>query len=422
MVGRRERAGVRRRFQRGERVSAVTDTALAGIGAVATAPLTVFDLRDSPWVDGPGRTILEIAAGLGGRGFRYLVGGMVHEGHENDYLNEARRRGLEVVPIRERGPLDRQVLRQVRDVLVRHDVAVMHTHEFRSDLIGRLCVDRRRTHLVTTAHGWIANDLKGRLYTALDKLLLRGFDRVVVVSQKMKPQLRRWGVAADRIEVVPNTLTVDDYRPDRRDNGFRRELGLGPEHVLIANIGRLSREKGQDVFLQAAAEIALAYPVARFVLIGIGPEESALRAQAASLGIGERVIFAGYRKDMKRVYNGTDLVVQSSYTEGMPNVILEALLMRVPVIATDVGGTGEIVDADRHGVLIAPGAPAALADRLRDFIGDRERYDVMARAGSERVRREFDSRQRLKHMERIYRSLRAGAVSGATAADPHTKV
>ena len=373
----------------------------------APRPLTVFDLRDSPWVDGPGRTILEVAEGLNRAGFRYVIGALVRQGERNDYVEEARRRGLEVVTIVERGRFDGAVVRQVMDALERYGVRVLHTHEVRSDAIGLICARRKRIRLVTTTHGWIANDWKGHLYTMLDKIILRLFDRVVVVSQRMKRQLRRWGVPARKIEVVPNALMIDEYKPDRNDDSVRRELGVQADEILIAYIGRLSPEKGPDVFLKTAARVIPQCARARFVLIGVGPEEAMLRELTADLGIAPRVIFAGYRKDMKRIYNSTDLVVQSSHTEGMPNVVLEALLMRVPVIATNVGGTAEVVEHGRHGVLVPPGSCEALADQILEFIKDRGRFDSMARAGRERIVGEFDSRKRIERMMQMYRAITA---------------
>lgn len=367
--------------------------------------LTIFDLRDSPWVDGPGRTILEIAEALNRSGFRYIIGALVREGERNDYVEEARQRGLEVVAIVERSPFDREVLAQVALALERFHVDVMHTHEARSDVIGLLCTRSKRVRLLTTTHGWIANNWKGHVYSVLDKVILRWFDRVVVVSERMKGQLRRWAVPGGKIEVVPNALMVDEYCPDRSEDGFRRELGLRPENVLIAYIGRLSPEKGPDVFLRAAAQVCAEYPSARFVLIGVGPEELALRALASSLGIADSVIFAGYRKDMKRIYNSLDLVVQSSYTEGMPNVVLEALLMQVPVIATNVGGTAEVMQHERHGILVPAGSPDRLAVEIKQFMRGPNRLAAMARAGRERIREVFDSRKRIERMKQIYRAV-----------------
>lgn len=383
----------------------------AGTRAGRSKPaIRILDLRDSPWVDGPGRTVLEIATALNASGYRYVIGSLMQEGAAfGPYAEEAQRRGLDVEAIRERHARDFRVLGQTLRAIERHGIDIVHTHEFRSDLIGLLCARRRRLPLVCTVHGWIANDIKGSIYTVLDKLILRFFDRIVVVSEKIRAQLIRWGIPGRKIVVVPNALQTERYRVDRTDDSFRRELGLRPDDVLVGKIGRLSAEKGHRDLLQAAASALKQCDRLRVVLIGIGPEEQSLRAQAKALGIEERILFAGYRNDMVRVYNSLDLVVQASYTEGMPNVVLEALLMGVPVVATRVGGTDEIVENGRSGVLIEPRRPDVLAGELIGFAREPERFRSMARSGQERIRQEFDSRRRIERMKVIYAELMSSA-------------
>jgi glycosyltransferase involved in cell wall biosynthesis len=378
----------------------------AAVARVGRDTISIFDMRDSPWVDGPGRTILEIAEALNNSGFEYIIGTLVQDGAEfGPYAKEAEHRGLSVEPIRERSAHDVRVLRQTLQAIERRDTDIIHTHEFRSDLIGLICARRKGLRLVSTVHGWIANDTKGKIYTILNKLILRFFDRVIVVSEKIRTELIQWKIPERKIVVVPNALRIDHYRIDRTDDLFRRELGLGSDDVIVAKIGRLSAEKGHLDLLQAAQLALVKCDRLRFVLIGIGPEEEALRKSAKQLGIEDRVIFAGYRKEMVRVYNSTDLVVQSSYTEGMPNVILEALLMEIPVVATNVGGTGEIIEHGRSGILIESRRPDVLAAQLIEFVNDRARFRTMARAGRERICQQFNSTRRIERMRAIYEEL-----------------
>ena len=193
-----------------------------------------------------------------------------------------------------------------------------------------------RIPILTTSHGWIQNNLKGRILTKLDKKLLRFFNHVIVVSKKMKDEVLRIGVRPEKVSVLHNALVIENFRRDSEDRSFRGEIGVNDETLLVGNIGRLSPEKGQADFIRSAAKVLSRHQNARFVLIGIGDDKPHLEALTRSLGLEEKVLFLGYRSDMVQVYNSLDLVVQTSYTEGMPNVVLEALAMEVPVIATDV--------------------------------------------------------------------------------------
>jgi glycosyltransferase involved in cell wall biosynthesis len=374
--------------------------------ASSPARVTVLDLRDSPWVDGPGRTILDCATSLRARGYDLVIG-TFSGGREKTsaYAEEAGRRRLTVRTVHERGPLDHRVVGQVLRLIDEVNADIVHTHDFRSNLFGLLAARLRRRPAVATVHGWIANDLKGRIYVAASKLMLRGFDRVIAVSERTGTLVRKARVPERKIAVINNALVIDDYAPDRGDDRFRRELGARVDTVLIANIGRLSPEKGQFEFLQAAREIAPRWSNARFVLVGVGPDRDKLAQFVAANRLEDAVIFTGYRGDMHGIYNGLDLVVQSSLTEGMPNVVLEALLMQVPVIATDVGGTSEIVTHARTGELIPAGSVASLVERIEDFLRDPERHRAMARAGREDVARRFDHRRRVDRLAAIYRGL-----------------
>lgn len=366
-------------------------------------PVTILDLRDSPWVDGPGRTILDCAESLRGTGYQIVIGAFSGGPQKTSaYVDEAHRRGLPVIVFHERGALDVGVIRQVLEAMRQTGADLVHTHDFRSNLFGLYCARRLGKPAVSTIHGWIANGLKKRIYRILDKVMLRFFDHIIAVSERTKHLARRAWIRDDRITVIPNALTVDRFAPDRGDRAFRAELGLNQDSVIIANIGRLSPEKGQLEFLQAARILAMERRDLHFVLAGIGPDQKRLEHFVNEAGLGHAVVFAGFREDMLSLYNSVDLVVQSSYTEGMPNVVLEALLMSVPVIATDVGGTGEVVEHQHTGVLIPPGDVQALITAMHDFLNNRTRHETMARAGRERILERFDHRGRVERLRSVY--------------------
>ena len=344
--------------------------------------------------------------------YRIVVGAFSGARHgEHAYLAEAVRRGLETHAIVERRALDPEVLRQIVRWCRAHAIDAIHTHDFRSDLYGLIAARRLGIPAVSTCHGWIANNLKGRAYTAIDKFLLRHFDRVIVVSARMQDHLRGQGVPADKIALIRNALIVENYKPVRGDRSVQAEWGIPAHHKVVGKIGRLSPEKCQDLFLRAAAEVMRHVADVSFVLIGLGPEEDRLRRLAIELGIAERVVFAGYRSDMQRVYNSLDLVVQASSTEGMPNVILEALVMRVPVVATDVGGTAEIVTDGHSGRLIPPNDLDALVAGMREALTDPARAAAWAEAGERRVRADFSHGVRLQQIMAVYDEALGGGGS-----------
>lgn len=365
-------------------------------------PAVVLDLRDSPWLDGPGRTILDCAETLDASRVRVVIGAF-DGGNLNGtaYEKEARHRGLQVIRIHERRSLDPGVLRQVIDQGRSLRIDAIHSHDFRSDFFGLACARRLGVPLIATVHGWIVNDTKGWIRSGLDKFLLRQADHVISVSEETKRRLGRWA-SGGRCTVIPNAVRVEHFQPRRGPGEFRASLGVAEDELLIANIGRLSPEKGQAMFLAAAREVVEQHPEARFVLIGIGPDQDELESFVARSGLGMHVRFAGYRGDMDVIYNELDLVVQSSFTEGMPNVVIEALLMEVPVIATDVGGTREVLRHGQTSVLIAPGEHRALVAAIEEFVANRQKFVEMAQEGRKDMLLRFDHARRVERLAEVY--------------------
>ncbi|MEW8052182.1 MAG: glycosyltransferase family 4 protein [Candidatus Thiodiazotropha sp.] len=368
--------------------------------------LQVLDLRDSPWIDGPGRTILQCAEMIDRNKCNIHIGAFSGESHnDHAYMKKASQLGLDVVAIKENSSFDRKVIDQIKQVIQNQSIDIIHTHDFRSNIYGLICAKSQRLPLVSTCHGWISNSLKGKIYTAIDKYLLRYHDQVIVVSEIMKENLVSGGMQSDKVNVINNALVINDYVIEKGNNKLRSEFNISPEKKVIANIGRLSQEKRQDYFLKAAKYLNGINKNLMFIIIGVGPEEKRLMSLSHELGISDIVRFTGYRNDMVDVYNGIDLVVQSSNTEGMPNVVLESLLMGVPVIATNVGGTAQIIQHNINGILIDPENIGALENAMKDYIDNVTKYNEMALVGRQHVIKNFNQDARVEKLFNVYESL-----------------
>jgi glycosyltransferase involved in cell wall biosynthesis len=190
--------------------------------------------------------------------------------------------------------------------------------------------------------------------------------------------------------VIPNAIKVDRF--DTPDPVMRCELERmfeRPVRRIIGAVGRLSPEKGFSVLVDAAAIVTRAQRGVGFVLFGDGVLQPALEAQVAAKGLCERFVLAGFRPDLDRLLPNLDLLVQSSYTEGMPNVVLEASAAGVSVVATAVGGTPEILEDGKSGWLVPAGDSHTLAARMLEVLSDEERRRTMGLRGKQKVQREF---------------------------------
>lgn len=370
-----------------------------------TRPVKVLDLRDSPWVDGPGRTVLDCAEMMDPSQCQIIVAAF--DGGNSDgtaYEIEARNRGLVVERIRERRSADINVLRQILSIARKYNVDILHAHDFRTDLFGLAAKLILRIPMVSTVHGWIENDLKTRMSVNVDKLILRSVEHVISVSNDTRMKLGEWATE-QRCTVIPNALRIENYQCTRGDSLFRKTHDIAEHEIVIANIGRLSPEKGQLQFLLVARELLKKYDDIRIVIIGIGPDQDRLEQFVSENGFEDKAIFAGYRTDMNDVYKDIDLVVQSSFTEGMPNVILEALLMEVPVIATDVGGTKEVIVDGKTGVLVEPGDLDALLSAIKEFLKNRSIHKKKAIEGRKDIIERFDHSNRVSKLQNVYQAI-----------------
>jgi len=265
---------------------------------------------------------------------------------------------------------------------------VLCCHGYKANLLGILAARRLGIPVIAVARGWTGECLRVRLYEALDRRVLRWMDKVVCISHAQAEKVVAAGVPADRVAVFCNAVRCNRFgTPDPR---YREELlhffPRSMQHIVGA-AGRLSPEKGFGVLVDAAASVVRQDSSVGFVLFGDGPLRDSLRERIESRGIQGNFVLAGFRHDLDDFMPHFDLLTLPSFTEGLPNVVLEAFAAGVPVVATAVGGTPEIVDDGQTGFLVPPGQPAQMANRIRQALSDpswRREAGVLARETVER--------------------------------------
>lgn len=293
-------------------------------------------------------------------------------------------------------------VRAVRDLCDRWSPDVVHTHGYRSDVVAGLTARTRGAPVVSTVHGFLGGGWKNRLYERIQRWVLRSFDAVVAVSEPLERELGSAGVTDDRLHVVRNAAVAgEDVRLLPRKEA-RAALGLDDAGFVTGFVGRLSREKGPDVLLDAVA--ADPGPFGTVVLVGDGVDRRELEASAARRGLADRVRFTGEVPEAGRLFRAFDLFVLSSRTEGTPVVLLEAMAAGVPVVAARVGGVPDVVGSG-EAWLVPPEDAGALADAVGDARRDREEAERRADAAADRLARAFAVGPWLDRYEEIYRDV-----------------
>ncbi|MCU1734966.1 MULTISPECIES: glycosyltransferase family 4 protein [unclassified Pseudomonas] len=240
---------------------------------------------------------------------------------------------------------------------------LLNAHNFKGLLLGWLAACLWRLPLVATQHGFTPRNLKQRFYTWLTLQLCRTavVSQVVCVAESIARILRRTGVAAQKIRVIPNGL------PEA--SGQTPRVARAGEW-LAGYVGRLSSEKGPDLFLDTLIPLCRRYPHVNAVMLGDGPERAALQARINAAGLLERIRLPGFQHDMRPWMSRLDALVISSRTEGTPMILLEAMQDGVPVVAFGVGGIPDVIEHGRSGLLAAPLAVDELAAQLSALIDD----------------------------------------------------
>jgi glycosyltransferase involved in cell wall biosynthesis len=369
--------------------------------------INVLHLRDTDRICGPGKTIIETACATDTREFSQKIGLFKVAGEPtNVYEDTARRRGVELIPVRSAHPYDPRLVSTLIDIVKVHDIHIVHSHEYKSDLLTFALRRFHRVPIMTTVHGWITNSFKSRMMVGLSQKTLRSFDRVVAVSEGTKRRVLGCGVPADKLVVIHNAIVTENYLAADQAPGYLRErFALPADAIIIGSIGRLSPEKGQRDMLVAARRLVAAYPRVYFALVGDGPDRALLESQVAEGWMTGRVLFTGHLQDVRPVYRDLDILALTSHTEGFPNVVLEALCMDTPVLATDVGGTAEIIADGVTGVLIPSKQPDAIEAGLRRLLDDPAQAARLAAEGRRAVFERFSFRQRVAREEALYREI-----------------
>jgi glycosyltransferase involved in cell wall biosynthesis len=266
---------------------------------------------------------------------------------------------------------------------------VVHTHGYRTDVIDSGVARRMGIPTVTTVHGFTGiGGWRGRLYEYLQRRAFRRFDAVVAVSRPLVTLLRNDGVAPDRVHMIPNAYAPGEFiaRADAR-----RTLGLG-DGFIAGWIGRLSREKAPDVFVEAVDQVE----GMSAAIIGSGRE-----APRNS----PRVKMLGQVADAARLMKAFDVLVLSSRTEGTPMVLFEAMAAHVPVVATAVGGVPDVV-SDNEALLVLPDRPEALARAIESIRSDPASARLRADAAAKRLATEYAVGPWVERYAAVYRGVR----------------
>jgi len=289
---------------------------------------------------------------------------------------------------------------------------IVHTHTSKAGFLGRAAAWRAGVpRILHTPHGHIFHGYYGRattrLFVALERLAARCTERIIVLTDAEASQHLALGIGRpEQFVTIPSGVDLAEVRRAAMEGAsIRRMLGLSQETPLLGIVSRLVPVKGIVHLLTAMPEILRHYPDAHLAVAGDGEERPALEAQAKALGISPRVHFMGFREDPAAVIGALDVFVLPSLNEGLGKVLVIAMALGVPVVATRVGGIPEVVEDGRQGLLVPPADPPALAGAVAALLKDKARAASMGGAGRTRAEL-FSAEIMLERHAKLYRGER----------------
>lgn len=331
--------------------------------------------------------------------------------NEGKLAENLRQSGFEVRVIEESKHTFFKILGLLKKELKGKEIDILHTHRYKENVLGGMIKRRCKIkRLVQTVHGLSEpftgiRKLKIHLYSKLNQYFTRNyFDKVVTVSFDMQTKLSRI-IAADKLITIHNAIDITRLKIERTKDEVKQELGISKDHPIIGSVGRMVPIKGYDVFLKAAQLILEVRPQTRFILAGDGPLKSKLERKATNMGLESAVRFIGFRNDISEIINCFDIFVVSSYYEGIPIVLLEAMALNKATVATRVGGIKEIIEDSVSGFLVESGdfeSIASICMRLLDNAQIRGKVEI---EGKKRIAEEFSVEIQKERVLKLYNEL-----------------
>ncbi len=326
------------------------------------------------------------------------------------------------IPMRSKRDILLPIRKTVR-LIKERDIDIVHTHTVRSNLIGRPAAFISGRRCITHLHSPILRDFadlrRGRINEIIDSLTRPLADRYISVSRSLREEMILRKMPADRIVAIHNALDLEslgvlDNGGDNSNGGIRKEFNIPSDVPLIVVVALLRPRKGVDVLIKAMGTVFNSCPRACLLIVGSDdisedPQYGVnLRVMASDLGIEDKIIFTGFRNDVPAILRESDLMVlPSRFGEGLPMVILEAMAIGVPVVASGIEGIPEVIEDGISGFLVEPEDVGGLSDRILQVLQAPAMLKGVADRAKKKVLTELDGNTQARKIEEVYREVLA---------------
>jgi len=373
-----------------------------------TAPVVVLDTRVVTGSGGgPDKTILVSPKFLAPYGYEMLCAYLTPPADTGyaEIERKAIKYGAPLYTVPDTGPFDVKLVAALLKLCREKNVQIWHGHDYKTNALGWALSKFHPMHLVSTVHGWVHHTARTPLYYKIDQWSLKRYRRVYCVSQDLLDTCLANGMKPANAMLLENGIDPLDFTRKRSTVEAKHALGLPTDGVLIGAAGRLEPEKAFDTLIRAIHRLREASVPARLAIVGEGHDRTRLEALIAELNLQQHVTLVGWQSDIRGYFEAFDVFALSSLREGLPNVLLEAMALEVPCVATRIAGIPKLITHGQDGLLVEPNDLAQLTTALHELCRDdtlREAYRTAARAT---IEARYSFARRIQFLARDYDAI-----------------
>ncbi len=368
-------------------------------------------------VGGAQETVIETCAFINQERFATQIIAGPQTGPEGELISEVHTKGipLTIVPeiVREVNPIkDLIATLKLVKIFTREQPHIVHTHSSKTGIIGRWAARIARVPVIVhTVHGWAHHPYQKAfvrgMYIFLERITVPFTDRLIAVSTlNVEKGLQDHIGTRDKYTVIHSCINIERFSRTSTDPAvLKTSLGLNGRGPVVGTVSRLSQQKNPLDFVKMAALVKKQIPEAKFLFVGDGPLRNETEALISALGLDHDVVLAGLRRDVPDLLRCMDIFTLTSLWEGLPRVIPQAMVARLPVVANNIDGNAEIIQDGTNGFLINPGDTAGMADRVVQLVKDQELKRRIAGKGQETALQEYSLHDMVRKIAELYEEL-----------------
>ena len=369
-----------------------------------TKNIKVLHQRSSNFYGGPERQIHFHARHASLTGIDIRVSSFSENNTTPDFLTTISDENIPTKLFKVKSAYDNTSFHLIKKYIKDNHIDILCTHDYRSHYYGFRACRGTSTKWIAFSRGMTTGNIKVKIFNHLEKYLLRKAHHIVAVSESQKQKLIKQSIKPEKISTIHNAIDLS-YISSIQPISIKERFSFAPHNYVCMSAGRFSEEKGQFYFVKAAEMALQKNERLRFVLFGDGPDLLKIQAYIKNKALDKYILCPGFESNILGLIKSADLLVNPSLSEGLPNIVLEALASQIPVVVTNVGGHPEIVTDSRNGYIVEPKNINQLSERILQMAENSDCLSDFAKDSRTTLKEKFSFTSQNKKLVNLYMQL-----------------